>query len=285
LRDDVDVVISGHTHAFSNALIANSNGTPILVTQSFSASTAYSDIDLAISRRTHDVVEKSASVVTTWADEGPGLTPDPAAAALTASAEQVVAPLVNRVVGTTPNDITRAENPAGESALGNLIADAQRIRTNVQFAFMNPGGIREELRAGEVTWGDLFVIQPFSNDLVSMDLTGAQIRTLLEQQWQGQTSPRILKTSGLTYTWNAAAPVGSRIVEIRDAGQNLLGDATVYRVTVNSFMASGGDNFVILRDGTNRVVGPVDLDALVDYIESLPQPFTAAIEGRIQRQN
>jgi 5'-nucleotidase len=285
LRDDVDVVISGHTHAFSNALIANSNGTPILVTQSFSASTAYSDIDLAISRRTHDVVEKSASVVTTWADEGPGLTPDPAAAALTASAEQIVAPLVNRVVGTTPNDITRAENPAGESALGNLIADAQRIRTNVQFAFMNPGGIREELRAGEVTWGDLFVIQPFSNDLVSMDLTGAQIRTLLEQQWQGQTSPRILKTSGLTYTWNAAAPVGSRIVEIRDAGQNLLGDATVYRVTVNSFMASGGDNFVILRDGTNRVVGPVDLDALVDYIESLPQPFTAAIEGRIQRQN
>jgi 5'-nucleotidase len=284
LRDDVDVVVSGHIHGFTNALIANNNGTPMLVTQSFSSSTAYSDIDLAISRRTHDVVEKTAVVVTTWADEGPGLTPDVQAAALTAAAEQSVAPLVNRVVGVAANDITRAENAAGESALGNLIADAQRIRTNVQFAFMNPGGIRAELLAGEVTWGELFTIQPFGNDLVSMDLTGAQIRALLEQQWQ-QASPRILKISGLTYTWNAANPVGSRIVEIRDAQQNLLGDATVYRVTVNSFLASGGDNFTVLIQGTNRVVGPVDLDALVDYVESLPQPFGAAIEGRILRLN
>lgn len=285
LTDDVDVVVSGHTHGFTNALIANDNGTPMLVTQSFSASTAYTDIDLAISRRTRDVVEKSAVVVTTWADEGPGLTPDVAVAELTAAAEESVAPLVNRVVGVAASDITRAESPAGESALGNLIADAQRIRTDVQFAFMNPGGIRAELLAGEVTWGELFSIQPFGNDLVSMDLTGAQVRTLLEQQWQGQTFPRILKTSGLTYTWNAAAPVGSRIVEIRDGLGNLLGDTTAYRVTVNSFMAAGGDNFLVLPEGTNRFVGPVDLDAFVAYVESLPQPFSAAIEGRIQRQN
>ena len=285
LRDDVDVVVSGHTHGFTNALIANNNGTPILVTQSFSASTAYSDIDLAISRRTHDIVEKSAVVVTTWADEGPGLTPDPAAAALTAAAEQSVAPLVNRVVGVATSDITRAESPGGESALGNLIADAQRIRTNAQFAFMNPGGIRAELLAGEVLWGELFTIQPFGNDLVSMDLTGAQIRTLLEQQWPNATTQRILKTSGLTYTWNAALPVGGRVVEIRDADGNVLGDATVYRVTVNSFLASGGDGFTLLTQGTNRIVGPVDLDALVEHVESLPQPFSAAIEGRIQRIN
>jgi 5'-nucleotidase len=285
LGDDVDVVISGHTHGFTNALIANGNGKPILVTQAFSASTAYGDIDLAISRKTRDVVEKSAVVVTTWADEGPGLTPDVAAAELTAAAENAVAPLVNRVVGVAAADILRTESPAGESALGNLIADAQRVQTNAQFAFMNPGGIRAELLAGEVTWGELFTIQPFSNDLVSMDLTGAQIRTLLEQQWLGQAFPRILKTSGLTYTWNAAAPVGSRIVEIRDAQANLLGDATVYRVTVNSFMAAGGDNFTVLPQGANRVVGPVDLDALIAYVENLPQPFSAAIEGRILRQN
>ena len=285
LRDDVDVVVSGHTHGFTNALIANNNGTPILVTQSFSASTAYSDIDLALSRRTHDVVEKSAVVVTTWADEGPGLTPDTAAAQLTAAAEESVAPLVNRLVGVATTDITRAESPAGESALGNLIADAQRIRTNAQFAFMNPGGIRAELLAGEVIWGELFTIQPFSNDLVSMDLTGAQIRSLLEQQWPNATTQRILKTSGLTYTWNAALPVGGRVVEIRDAEGNVLGEATVYRVTVNSFLASGGDGFTLLTQGTNRVVGPVDLDALVEYVESLPQPFSAAIEGRILRLN
>jgi len=285
LDDDVDVVVSGHTHGFTNALIANRNGAPILVTQAFSAGTAYADIDLTLNRRTRDVVEKSAVVVTAWADAGPGLTPDPAAAALTAAAEQAVAPLVSRVVGVATADITRAESPAGESALGNLIADAQRTATQAQFAFMNPGGIRDELRAGEVTWGELFSIQPFANDLVSMDLTGAQIRTLLEQQFPDATTRRVLKTSGLTYRYDANRPVGSRIVEIRDADGNVLGEATLYRVTVNSFLATGGDGFAVLAQGTNRVVGPVDLDALVDYVESLPQPFSATIEGRIQQLN
>jgi 5'-nucleotidase len=101
-------------------------------------------------------------------------------------------------VGVAQTAITRSESAAAESALGNLIADAQRIVTNAQFSFMNPGGIRTDLEPGEVTWGDLFAIQPFGNDLVSMDLTGAQIDLLLEQQWLNQTSPRILKTSGLT---------------------------------------------------------------------------------------
>jgi 5'-nucleotidase len=151
---------------------------------------------------------------------------------------------------------------------------------------MNPGGIRDDLDAGEVIWGELFNIQPFSNDLVSMDLTGAQIRTLLEQQWLPTTAaPRLLQISGLSYTWNGAQPPGARIVEVRDAGGTPLSDTATFRVTVNSFMASGGDNFTVLVQGTNRVVGPVDLDALVDYVESLPQPFSAAIEGRIVRQN
>jgi 5'-nucleotidase len=231
------------------------------------------------------VVGKSAAVVTTWADQGPGLTPDASAAALAASAAKAVGPLVNRLVGVAQGDITVTENAAGESAMGNLIADAQRVQTSAQFAFMNPGGIRNSLLSGEVTWGELFTVQPFGNDLVSMDLTGAQIRRLLEQQWQGQTAPRILKTSGLTYTWDAARAVGERVVEIRDAGGQLLGDSQAYRVTVNSFMASGGDNFFVLTEGTNRVVGPVDLDALVEYIEALPQPFTAVPEGRIIRLN
>ncbi|MDY6948240.1 MAG: 5'-nucleotidase, partial [Pseudomonadota bacterium] len=177
------------------------------------------------------------------------------------------------------------ENSAGESSLGNLIADAQRVTTAAQFAFMNPGGIRADLAAGEVTWGDLFTIQPFGNDLVSMDLTGAQIKTLLEQQWQGQTFPRIMKTSGLTYTWDNARPLGDRVTQILTAEATPLDPAATYRVTVNSFMAAGGDGFLVLPQGTNRVVGPVDLEALVDYVESLPQPFGAGIEGRIIRVN
>jgi 5'-nucleotidase len=285
LDDEVDVIVSGHAHGFTNALIPNANGKQMLVTQAFSASTAYGDIDLSISRKSGDVVEKSAAIITTWGDEGPGLTPDSKVAALVAAADERVAPLVNRLIGTAQVALTRTENAAGESALGNLIADAQRVVTNAQFSFMNPGGIRADLEAGEVTWGELFAIQPFGNDLVSMDLTGQQIDLLLEQQWLNQAFPRILKISGLSYTWDASRPIGDRVVTILDAANNPLDPAATYRVTVNSFMASGGDNFGVLPLGTNRVVGPVDLDALVEYIGTLAQPFTAQIEGRINRLN
>lgn len=282
LDDEVDVVISGHAHGFTNALIPNANGKPILVTQAFSAGTAYADIELVVSRRTRDVIEKSAAIVTTWADQGPGLTPDPEVAALVAQADARVEPLVARVVGIALGDITRTETPAGESALGNLIADAQRVATDAQISFMNPGGIRTDLPGGEVSWGALFAVQPFANDLVSMDLTGAQIKTLLEQQWSDGAT-RLLKPSGIRYSWSASRPLGNRLIEMRDAAGVPIDPAATYRVTVNSFLAGGGDNFTLLTEGTNRVVGPVDLDALVDYIESLAQPFTATVEGRIQR--
>lgn len=285
LDSEVDVVVSGHAHGFTNALVPNNAGKQILLTQAFSASTAYGDIDLAISRKSADVVEKSAAIVTTWGDEGPGLVPDVKVAEIVAQADERVAPLVNRLVGTVTTALTRTENSAGESSLGNLIADAQRVSTDAEFAFMNPGGIRNDLNAGEVLWGELFSIQPFGNDLVSMDLTGAQVKTLLEQQWQGQTFPRILKTSGLTYTWDNARPAGDRVTQILKADSTPLDPAAIYRVTVNSFMAAGGDGFLVLPSGTNRVVGPVDLAALVEYVESLPQPFSAAIEGRIIRIN
>src|SRR4029453_4998532 len=112
LNDEVDVVVSGHAHGFSNALVANNNGKQILLTQAFSASTAYDDIDLTISRRSGDVVEKSAAIITTWADQGPGLSPDVKVAELVAAADARVAPLVTRVVGVAASAITRAENAA-----------------------------------------------------------------------------------------------------------------------------------------------------------------------------
>lgn len=284
LDDEVDVVVSGHAHSFTNALLTNRNGKTILVTQAFSSGTAYADIDLEISKSSKDVVAKSAVIITTFADEGPGLAPVPAVAQLAAAAEGSVAPLVNRVVGAAATDIVRTETPAGESALGNLIADAQRAAMGTDFAFMNPGGIRADIFAGEVTWGELFTVQPFGNSLVKMTLTGQQIYALLNQQWLNQPFPRILKISGLTYTWDNNRPVGDRIVEVRKEGI-LINPVTDYTVTVNSFMAAGGDNFTVLPQGTNQVGGPIDLDALIDYIENLPQPFTATIEGRITRLN
>lgn len=284
LDDDVDVVISGHAHAFTNALLKNRNGAEILVTQAFSAGTAYGDIDLMIDRQSRDVVAKSASIVTTYRDAGPGLTPHPQVAELVARAQATVAPLVNRVIGTAATDLLRAESPSGESALGNLIADAQRAALGTDFAFMNPGGIRADLAAGPVTYGQLFTIQPFGNSLVRMELTGQQIYDLLNQQWVNQPFPRILKTSGLTYIWDNNRPIGERIVEVSRNGVPIDRLAS-YTVTVNSFLAAGGDNFTVLLGGRNQIGGPLDLDALIAHIQTLSQPFSASVEGRIVRLN
>lgn len=286
LNSEIDVVISGHAHGFTNQLVANDNGKMILVTQAFSASTAFADIDIAIDPRTRDIVEKSAAIVTTYGDAGPGLHPDPGIAALVAAAGERVAPLVNRLIGNSAAAIARDETAAGESALGNLIADAQRAAMGAQIAFMNPGGIRADLDAGPITWGELFTIQPFGNDLVRMNLSGAQIVALLNQQWLGQPSPRILKTSGISYRWDAAAPVGNRVVVDSIAiGGAPLNQAATYSVVVNSFIAGGGDNFTVLTSGIERTVGPVDLDALVDFVAQLPQPINYMTEGRIERMN
>jgi 5'-nucleotidase len=285
LDDEFDVVVSGHSHSFSNILLPNANGKKILVTQAFSASTAYDDIDLTIDPVSKDVVSKSARIVTTFADVAPGNLPDPAVFAFTASAEAKVAPLVSQVVGFAPRSFTRTSTSAGESELGDLIADAQNLAEGTQFAFMNPGGIRADLvvpaGGGNITWNDLFTIQPFGNTLVKMHLTGAQIKAVLEQQWQ-PTVTRILQISGLGYTWDAALPIGSRIVEVHDAAGAPLDPTAVYSVTCNNFLAGGGDGFTTFRGGTNQIGGPIDLEALIEYTEH-HNPLPIPSGGRIVR--
>ena len=275
IDDEVDVVLNGHTHNRYWGMIDGK-----LVTSAWYNGRAIADVDLVLDRKSGDVVEKTASIVRTAHVEW--LVPHAQAAnaaRYVAKIEAYVAPIVDRVIGTAATDITRTQNTAGESALGSFIADSQRWKMGTDVAFMNPGGIRADLLAGEVTWGELFTIQPFANYLVTMDLTGAQIEALLEQQWN---TTSILQISGITYSWDPAAPVGSRVdpanIMIGGAPLNL---AATYSVTVNNFLSDGGDGFTILRDGTNKVYGPIDLDALVDYVMQLPQPFSAAIDGRI----
>jgi 5'-nucleotidase len=133
-----------------------------------------------------------------------------------------------------------------------------------------------------VTYGALFTIQPFGNDLVTLDLTGEQLLRLLEQQWQPDRTRFLQLSRGFSYTWDAGRPDGRRVVEARLDGQPLVPGA-IYRVAVNSFMADGGDNYSVFREGTNRIVGPTDLDALVEYILEQSQPITSTIEERITR--
>ena len=285
LDSEFDVVVSGHSHSFTNLLVANSGGKKILLTQAFSASTAYDDIDLTIDPVTKDVVTKSAKIVTTYADVAPGNTPDPAAVALTTAAETRVAPLVTQVVGFTPSSLTRDGGSTGEQILGDVIADSQNLAEGTQFAFMNPGGIRADLivpaGGGNITWNDLFTIQPFGNTLVKMGLTGAQIKAVLEQQWTS-SSTRILQISGFGYTYDAALPIGSRIVEIHDAAGVALDPAATYSITCNNFLATGGDGFTVFTGGTNPIGGPVDLDAMLEYVEH-HNPLPIPVRNRITR--
>jgi 5'-nucleotidase len=279
LDSEVDVVASGHSHTLINTTL---NGK--LVTQAFSYSTAFADISLTIDRAKRDIVAKKAEIVTTFHE---GVTPDAEIAALVKKYEDQVAPLVNRVIATTATRLESPREATTDTNLGNLIADAQRAAMGTQMAFMNPGGIRAPIEAGEITYGELFSVQPFGNSLVKMDLTGEQIYTLLNQQWQpqadGSVTVRILQISGLSYTYTDANPVGQKVTEVRFNNQPLDRSAT-YTVTVNSFLADGGDNFRVLREGKNRVGGPLDLDALIQYIQKLPQPFTIQTDGRIVKQ-
>jgi 5'-nucleotidase len=283
LDGEVDVVISGHSHQLSNLMVNNAAGKPVLVTQAYSAGTAYADIDLEISAGSGEIVRKSASVNTTWGDTGPGLKPDRGVAKLVAAADAAVQDDVNVVIGTAKEGIIRAQNASGESALGNLIADAQRLYEGTDFAFMNPGGIRADIAAGEVTWGELFTVQPFGNQMVRMTLTGQQIYDLLAQQWTNPSSPKMLQISGLSYFWtyNGPGKAGTVSVVLKDGFP--IEKAATYSVTTNNFLAGGGDGFTVFKSGLNQIVDAADIDVLVSYIQSLPQQFSAAIEGRITR--
>lgn len=292
LDDAVDVVISGHTHAAYNCVINNK-----IVTSALSFGRLVTDVDLTIDRASGHVTSMSANnvIVTRNVPRQPLLT------ALVDRYRALVAPLANRVIGTITADITRTNNSAGESALGDVIADSQLLATQpVGFgeavvAFMNPGGIRADLifnasvggeAPGEVTYNEIFTVQPFGNSLVTMTLTGAQIDTLLEQQFDNPTpgASRILQVSHtLTYAWSASAPTGSKvdIASIMINGVPIDPTAS-YRVTVNSFLADGGDNFTVLRDGTNRLGGAVDLDALEAYFIA-NSPVAPGPQNRITR--
>lgn len=284
LDGEVDVVLGAHSHTYANYTTTNAAGKSVLVTQAYSASTAYADITLEISPTTKDIVAKSATIPTTYGDTGPGLTPDAKVASLVAEADAAVADDVNTVVGVAAKTITRSQNSAGESALGNLIADSQRAYEGTDFAFMNPGGIRTDIDAGEVTWGELFAVQPFGNQMVRMTMTGQQIYDVLAQQWASPSSAKMLQTSGLTYTWKYnGSGVAGTIIEVRKDGV-AIDKAATYTVTCNNFLAGGGDSFTVFKSGLNQVVDAADIDVLVAYIKNLPQPFSAAIEGRVTRQ-
>jgi 5'-nucleotidase len=288
--DEVDVFVTGHSHQAYNAVIDDR-----IVTEAGSAGTVLTDIDLVINNETCDVVRGSSRniIVSRDVPEDPGVTE------LVNEYEFLVAPLVNRVIGNITANITTAANDSGESALGDVIADAQLYATSntsyggTVIAFTNPGGIRANLTyeqvsggelPGEVTYGEAFGVQPFGNVLVTMTLNGTQIDALLEQQFDNPSPGRnrILQVSkGFSYTWNESAPTGEKVAisSIKVNGTSIDPNG-FYRITVNGFLADGGDNFSVLKGGTDRIGGPLDADALVDYLGTF-SPLAPGISSRI----
>lgn len=280
LDDSVDVVMSGHTHAFMNALLPNRHGKKILVTEANSYSASFAEVTLTVDKQAKTILNKSARIITTYVDECPGVTANLPATEITKLAEEKVAPMIKDQVGILQTDLIKKTNAGGESDLGDFVADAMREEAHADIALMNPGGLRTNLYAGKVTYGNLYAIQPFGNSVFNVSLTGQDIYELLEQQWT-PNNIIFLQVSGLSYRYDVTKPIGSKIITIYHDGQLLQRDK-VYTVATNDFLAHGGDGFTVMRRG--KILNEVekDLTLLIHYIKNLPQPFSSSSSGRIQ---
>jgi 5'-nucleotidase len=279
----VGVVVSGHTHEAYKCIIDGR-----VVTSAHRYGTLVTMIDLRLDAASHKLISATADNLIVRTD-GPV---DRGQTALIAPYDETAKPLANRVVGKIAADLTRQATQAGESALADIIADAQLAATSTEdsgaavIAFTNAGGIRIDLLMkadGTVTYADLFSVQPFRNDLVTLTLSGQQLKYALEQQWSDPTEAHMLQVSRtFRYRWDVTKSSGERvpIEEIMVNGQPIRPNQT-YRVAVNRFLADGGDGFTIFRDGTDRTTGIVDLDALVNYF-SANKPISSGPQTRIQ---
>lgn len=303
LDSAIDIVLSAHTHRGYNCVIDGR-----VVIQAASYGRLVSVVDIDIDRASGDVVRERTRARNVPVPNGtrtsyrlraayPPLDPDPKVEAIVEHYRKLAAPLAQRPVGRIVAEFDRRASAGGDNALGRLIADAQLAVTRnhgAQLAFTNPGGLRTDLRAsggdGVVIYADAFASQPFGNSLVTVTLTGAQLKQMLEQQWSA-TRPeraRILQPSrGFTYAWQASGTHGHRVVadSMRLDGRAIEADQT-YRVTVNNFLADGGDGFRVLREATDRAAGPIDVDALTEYLSaaSAARPLAPDRAPRISRR-
>jgi len=289
-----DVVVSGHTHrAYACDYQKFNPAKPFLLTSAGQYGTLLTHIELQIDALQRKVTRKSAHNLIIQSEAftnaagvriatTPGLpqfSPHPEVARIVATYKAASAEQAARQISRLPQSITRAGTPSGETALGNLIADAQWAATapadkgGSDFALMNPGGVRADLilppGGGAVSYGQLFSIQPFGNTLTVKTFTGLLVKELLESQYR-QDRPRVLYPSAqLTYQVDLKQPVGQRVSDIRIKGQSLQPHAN-YRVTMNSFLATGGDAFSVFNRGTDVLGGDLDVDALTEYLAKNP---------------
>jgi 2',3'-cyclic-nucleotide 2'-phosphodiesterase (5'-nucleotidase family)/predicted AlkP superfamily phosphohydrolase/phosphomutase len=290
----VSVLISGHSHTVVDTRVGRT-----LVIQASSFTRAFDDVHLLLDRASRTIAASWGSVVPVWTTTEPAsfdpnaaaVTPDPAVQKIVDAAVTATNPVTQQVINTAATDVPSQREggatPAGESPAGDLIADSQRAFAHTQLAFVNTGSMRAGLRAGAVTYGDLFTMQPFQDDYVdTFTLTGAQVWALLQQQLAAGTGG-IMQISGLHFSYTGSQGSGAIThVYLGPAGADgtpIPDDASVtYTATANSFMVGGGDGFTVLEQAGDIVqTADAELVPLVNYVRGLPNPFSYGVDGRI----
>ncbi|MXO91642.1 bifunctional metallophosphatase/5'-nucleotidase [Altererythrobacter aquaemixtae] len=302
LDPKIDVVISGHTHfAYVCDYSAIDPARDFLVTSAGYGGSMLTDIVLTIDPATGDVTAKSANNVVV---QSVGTTRDGSPAVPSADYQQFAAnpemaayvklyveasrAAAERPIGRISGDAKDPGPATEETRLGNFIADAQLFGTaeaGAQIAFMNNSGIRTGLAPGDdgtITYGDAYAVQPFGNTLITKSFTGTQLLALLEQQFDDEGFVQTFSASkGFALSYDMTRPAGSRVVSVTLEGKPIDPSAT-YRVTMNSFLAAGGDSFTVFEEGSDVVTGPVDLDAFEAYLQTTDVLELPAL-GRITR--
>ena len=261
-----DLIVSGHTHSLIQTTV---NGIPIV--QARSNATALGIVDFVDSAGVRVV---RIRVETVWADREPA---DTAVARIVQSEVQRVAPLTSRVVATLAAPLVRTGD---QYPLGNLIADAYRAAAGTDVALVNNGGIRADLAAGPVTWGQLFAVEPFQNFVARLRVSGAVLRQTLEHAIGAEDARAHL--SGVVARVNPAAPPGQRVVSLTMADGRPLLDTAQYTLAVPDFVAVGGSGYAMLRAVVSENTGIVDLEAFTAYLGRLPQPVQPPQDVRVQ---
>jgi 5'-nucleotidase len=301
LDPQIDMIISGHTHQPYVCNVPDPKGQQRMVTSASSFGRLFTETNLTFDRHTNDIVRSSVKGSNLVVSRDVPKAADETA--LIATYKTLIAPIANKELGTITTDITRTASPAGESALGDLIADAQVNDPSVitggvkpVVAFMNPGGIRADLTFaktdppetadGIVRYEEAFTVQPFNNYLVSMDVTGADIWSLLQQQWSGGnvSAVKFLQVSeGLNYTWTGTGPTQA-VTAVTINGIPVANDGSAtYRIVTNNFLSDGGDNFAAFKNGTGKYFGGLDIDGFAAYLPTV-SPYSPLPLDRITQQ-
>lgn len=276
--DDVSAIVSAHTHLAYNHVI---DGRPVVSAGQYGENMGV--MNLQVDPENNELI----SITNEIRPLAGNYQPVAEVQAIVDAAKKEADVLGAIKVGDITANFNRArqadgtENRGGESTIGNFVADVQKWATGADLALMNPGGIRANLTYassnandpdGNVTYREAATVQPFANTLVTTELTGAQLKAVLEEQWQpaGASRPflKLGVSEGLSYTYDPAAAQGERITSITLNGAALDPSAS-YTVAANSFLAAGGDNFFTLAKGTSaKDTGKIDLQSMVDWFDA-----------------